>query len=391
MIRNIPDSILDNYRGLPIQVGSNDPGLTGSPPKSEIHLKDYYSSHLQEQNAAALNEKKRQGSISSIPSKSPKTANRSRDALNSGSSDGEDDATSGLDIQVQPESSDLTNLNVVEELPVFVHILSSRGLILFTSAHYTRRHLEYQPEDLVNQPVQDFVHPADSAALLRELKIASAGSPISIYYRLRKKSGEYVGIEASGHKFEMENKKKTKCVILCGRSRKSGQDVQRSLMQSVLATPAIPNIRAKLSPEGLILYVSPSSALLLDQDNESLYGCSIVECFQGASSVRVKQALERLPGGSEPILGLELVKQDGSPLWMDLFWDPSPDAPVVYVKITGVKPALSNHPLTASNSQFEAMWPLDSEEGLGIHYETNRLKAENQRLKEQLGNMGIQL
>ena len=81
----------------------------------------------------------------------------------------------------------------------FVHVLSLKGSLLYVSPSSSQL-LEYEPSELVGNPLSSFCHPSDIVSVLRELKEAGSISQpiISLLYRIRRKDSGYMWLEASG-------------------------------------------------------------------------------------------------------------------------------------------------------------------------------------------------
>ena len=88
---------------------------------------------------------------------------------------------------------------VLEELKDLLHILSPDGKIRYVSP--SGKHLTgYDPEELVNKFIVDFIHPDDSAIFVREFNESIAsGNPLRFFYRFRKADGSYSIFESHGH------------------------------------------------------------------------------------------------------------------------------------------------------------------------------------------------
>ena len=88
---------------------------------------------------------------------------------------------------------------VLEELKDLLHILSPDGKIRYVSP--SGKYLTgYEPEELVNKFIVDFIHPDDSGIFVREFNESIAsGNPLRFFYRFRKADGLYSIFESHGH------------------------------------------------------------------------------------------------------------------------------------------------------------------------------------------------
>ncbi|KAJ3300350.1 blue light receptor, partial [Blyttiomyces sp. JEL0837] len=123
--------------------------------------------------------------------------------------------------------------NIVQNSSDLIHILSSRGIILYASPTASQQLLEYEAGELIGRNITKFSHPGDAISLMRDLKTANLGDRISAVYRFQRKVSGYVWLEVSGHKYEMKNRKKTKCFILSGRRCVFGDLAMKSLVESL--------------------------------------------------------------------------------------------------------------------------------------------------------------
>lgn len=88
---------------------------------------------------------------------------------------------------------------VVEELKDFLQILDAHGRIKYASPSVTSV-TGYQAEDIVERFLKEIIHPDDVGTFTSEMNESIAtGSPMRMFYRLRKKDGTYAIFETVGH------------------------------------------------------------------------------------------------------------------------------------------------------------------------------------------------
>jgi PAS domain S-box-containing protein len=88
---------------------------------------------------------------------------------------------------------------VVEELKDFLQILDAHGRIKYASPSVTSV-TGYQPEEIVERFLKEIIHPDDVGTFTSEMNESIAsGSPLRMFYRLRKKDGTYAIFETVGH------------------------------------------------------------------------------------------------------------------------------------------------------------------------------------------------
>ena len=88
---------------------------------------------------------------------------------------------------------------VVEELKDFLQILDAHGRIKQVSPSITAL-TGYSAEDVLERFLKDFIHPDDNGVFVSELNESIAtGNPLRLFYRLKKKDGNYAIFESIGH------------------------------------------------------------------------------------------------------------------------------------------------------------------------------------------------
>ncbi|KAK4647480.1 White collar-2 protein light receptor [Podospora bellae-mahoneyi] len=88
---------------------------------------------------------------------------------------------------------------VVEELQDFLHILDANGRIKHVSPSVEKL-TGHKPADLLDVFLKDLIHPDDVGVFTSELNESIAsGSPLRLFYRLRKSDNKYAIFESVGH------------------------------------------------------------------------------------------------------------------------------------------------------------------------------------------------
>lgn len=156
-----------------------------------------------------------------------------------------------------------------------MHVISLKGTILYASPS-AKQQLEYDPNELTGESLQNFCHPSDWINVLRELKESANGKNpvVSLLYRIRRKNSGYVWLEASGKllckyflsydvniiliKFysPVQPGKGRKCVILVGRPRELFEMPKKNL--ALAGGFGDKEFWAKISLGGTYLYATPS-------------------------------------------------------------------------------------------------------------------------------------
>ncbi|KAK3938928.1 cutinase gene palindrome-binding protein [Diplogelasinospora grovesii] len=88
---------------------------------------------------------------------------------------------------------------VVEELKDFLHILDANGRVKHVSPSVEKL-TGYRPDEMIDTFLKDLVHPDDVGVFTAEFNESIAsGTPLRLFYRLKKKDGTYAIFESVGH------------------------------------------------------------------------------------------------------------------------------------------------------------------------------------------------
>ncbi|KAJ3295136.1 blue light receptor [Borealophlyctis nickersoniae] len=313
----------------------------------------------------------------------------------------------------------ISEYNLIQNSPDFIHILSSRGIILFASPQSSKEMLEYESGELIGRNISKFCHPGDLISLMRELKCAGMGDSVSIMYRFRRKFSGHVWLDVTGHKYEMKNRKRTKCFILSGRQRRVGELKQRVLARSVAgswgsggasgasgasgaASAGGPDTDfwAKISPEGLFLYVSPTSYPIFGSTAGDLYGRSLLDFIYDGDRSRVINKLreELFSHVSRAERG---NNADAEPLRCSIESDDRFIPASIAVYSSGGSPGAFlfirvsiNNAAAGVENDLDGKWAdedifalLGLEQTTSLQFELNQLKMSNKRLMEELDSI----
>ncbi|OKL63460.1 hypothetical protein UA08_02077 [Talaromyces atroroseus] len=170
------------------------------------------------------------------------------------------------------------------------------------------RLLEYDPSELVGRSISSVCHPSDIAPVTRELKQSTAGSPVSVVYRFRRKNSGYIWIESYGS-LHIEPGKGRKCLILVGRQRpvyaldRSGIVESGGIGENDLWT--------KMSLSGMFLFVSSNARALLDRTPAEMVGKGIQDFMRTDSRGELGKALELARTGRQATFKHEVRHKRG--------------------------------------------------------------------------------
>ncbi|KAJ2892439.1 hypothetical protein MKZ38_009857 [Zalerion maritima] len=207
---------------------------------------------------------------------------------------------------------------LLENADDVVHVLSLKGLFLYLSPS-CKKVLEYDTKDLVGNSLSSVCHPSDIVPVTRELKDSSAGAPVNIVFRIRRKESGYTWFESHGSLF-VEQGKGRKCIILVGRKRPVFALCRRDLEANGGIGDS--EIWTKLSASGMFLFVSSNIRSLLDLQPESLFGTSIQDLMRKESRAEFGRAIEKARHGKIVTCRHEVHNRRGQVLQAQTFLYP---------------------------------------------------------------------
>lgn len=182
---------------------------------------------------------------------------------------------------------------LLENTDDVVHVLSLKGLFLYLSPS-CKKILEYDPNELVGNPISSICHPSDIVPITRELKDTAVEKYVNIVFRVRRKQSGYTWFESHGSLF-VEQGKGRKCIILVGRKR----PVFALSRRDVEANGGIGDgeLWSKLSTSGMFLFVSSNVRSLLDLQPDHLVGTSIQDYMRKETRPDFGRAIEKARRG----------------------------------------------------------------------------------------------
>ncbi|KAK9478190.1 hypothetical protein V1514DRAFT_331880 [Lipomyces japonicus] len=153
-----------------------------------------------------------------------------------------------------------------------IYIISLRGQFNYCSPS-SRQVLEYEPEELCGMQLASICHPSDVVNMSRDIKeAASKNSEINTIFRIRRKNSGYLWLESYGRHIN-EVGKNRKCIVLIGRERPSYYLDESSLLLTGNLTES--EVWVKVSPTGIVLFVSSNAYRLLGYSADDLFGKTI--------------------------------------------------------------------------------------------------------------------
>ncbi|KAL1836089.1 hypothetical protein VTJ49DRAFT_4927 [Mycothermus thermophilus] len=171
---------------------------------------------------------------------------------------------------------------LLENADDVVHVLSLKGLFLYLSPA-CKNVLEYDPAELVGNPLASVCHPSDIVPVTRELRDAAGaggGGVVNVAFRVRRKnSGPVLSLRRalvdahSNNSSIITNSPKPNTLP---NPSNSPSATSTSLSIASTTTTTTTTLWTKLSTSGLILFASPSGTrAILDLPPHNLEGTSI--------------------------------------------------------------------------------------------------------------------
>lgn len=182
---------------------------------------------------------------------------------------------------------------LLENTDDVVHVLSLKGLFMYLSPA-CKSILEYDPAELVGNPISSICHPSDIVPITRELKDTAVEKYVNIVFRVRRKNSGYTWFESHGSLF-VEQGKGRKCIILVGRKRPVFALSRRDVAENGGIGDG--ELWSKLSTSGMYLFVSSNVRSILDLQPEALVGQSIQENMRKETRADFGLAIEKARRG----------------------------------------------------------------------------------------------
>ncbi|KAJ3190361.1 blue light receptor [Gaertneriomyces sp. JEL0708] len=280
--------------------------------------------------------------------------------------------------------------DLIDDFGDFVHILSLRGLFLYAAPGSAKRILEYNAEELMGHSINEFIHPADAVSVMRELRTTQLGDAINIMCRFRRKHSGYVYMEVSGHVYEGDSKKRTKCFIMSGRERQICSIFVRDIL-----LPDTDNTEtwAKLSPQGLALYLCSNSNAIIGQAPEDVVAKPFVELLHDDDQESFRDALAEASSRNTVVNNRSriIIKRAIAPVVLRFYPDACSPARAVYCQIKLVREGAVDPLDLKTLAEYEDLYECGNifdvtheARATSLHYELNQLRIHNKRLQTEL-------
>ncbi|KKZ66437.1 hypothetical protein EMCG_07829 [[Emmonsia] crescens] len=187
------------------------------------------------------------------------------------------------------------------------HIVSTTGVFLYVTPSISTI-LEYEPKELNGSTISSICHPSDVVTVIRGLRDSEPGSAVNLLYRIRRKISGYAWFESLGSVY-IEPTHKQKYIALLGKLL-----VVFAMSRDTLTENGGINegeIWAKISPSGILLFVSSSASAFLDRRSEDLVGESVQNLLSGESRAGFENALGIAGSGKRVACKHELQHRRG--------------------------------------------------------------------------------
>lgn len=307
----------------------------------------------------------------------------------------QDPVVSSIEFNEPQEEIPLFLSKFIDNCGDFVHILSIRGLFLYTSPKSLKEVLGYESKDLQGKNISEFVHPSDLVFVMRELRSASSDDTINIVCRFQRKSGNYVYVELRGHVYEGESGKRTRCIVMTGREKKLGK-----ISIGDILYPDPKESWAKISPQGLFLFNDACSDQIFGVKPKGMFARSLFDFVSPDQKARVRHSLQVVVDAPPyvDIHDLELILSHKRHVSVHIrVYNDSESVPrylycqiKLLMDIHGNKYSVSTRTLSEFTSMFtngNVFDFMEKDDASSFYYEINQLKAQNNRLKDQLHSL----
>lgn len=161
----------------------------------------------------------------------------------------------------------------------FALVTTMKGSIIYASSGSSAT-LDHDAGSLIGSSLSQLCHPKDFQAVLRELKEARIGldsrgrpgSVVDVLFRGKRRSGDYVWLEASGRVVAEETRSRKIAILLLRRT-----SVPRLDWQSIQAADGLGGSEfwGRVTRHGMILQLSSDVAQVLDFQSEDLLGTTL--------------------------------------------------------------------------------------------------------------------
>ena len=193
---------------------------------------------------------------------------------------------------------------VVETSTDLITLLKPDGTVVFASASHGRV-VGYDPEEIVGTEFSSYFHPDDEAGAAAAIAEAAAGgTPGAFHARVRHRDGDWVMLEGIPVPI-LDSTGKLELVLSIARDVTERHQQEEELRQSrELYRSVVENATdmiSLISPEGTLLYASPSHRHMVGFETEELVGGSIFDQVHPEDAVHAAAVIANVRGRGEPV------------------------------------------------------------------------------------------
>ncbi|PGH00454.1 hypothetical protein GX51_05772 [Blastomyces parvus] len=187
------------------------------------------------------------------------------------------------------------------------HIISTTGVFLYITPS-TSAILEYESKELNGSTLSSICHPSDVVTVIRELRDGEPGSVVNLLFRIRRKRSGYTWFESLGSVY-IESTRNQKHIAFLGKLRVVFTMSRDELMMNGGINDG--EIWAKISPSGILLFISSSGGAFLHRRSEDLVGERVQNLLNGDSRAEFENALGIARSGKRVACKHELQHRRG--------------------------------------------------------------------------------
>ncbi len=177
----------------------------------------------------------------------------------------------------------------------------------------------WRPEEIIGKRVQDFAHPDEIAAIVRQRDLRTDELFSIEPFRFRRADGEYRWVSGRGRNVRTSEGTLTSRIIALRDITSEVLTEQRleqseSLFRLVLENQV--DVTARLSPDGIIEWITPSVFTLLGRRQDEVIGHNIDEFLHTQDVSGLDYAKEQINAGDLSRLEARLVTITGEEKWV---------------------------------------------------------------------------
>lgn len=263
----------------------------------------------------------------------------------------------------------------IEKSPDLLFVLSLRGLFIHVSNDPCLELLEYKASELIGLKISEIVHPSDLISVMRDLRNCSNDvSSANVLCRMKRKHSGFRYVEMNVQVIDINeiynSSKRNRCFLIAGRE----QPIPK-ILASTFYSPELEaenEMWIKVSSFGLILYASLTCIYFLGVNCDLIHVHSIFDFIDQSEHSAFKEVLAT---DSDQVTHASIGQYQC--LIRVLICDSFRGTKWLQIKKKPVQ-------VTFLSSDLNLYEIADAVRSSSIHYECNRLKVKNSKLRDEI-------